>query len=279
MFFYKDYPSSCTGVRFTLHVMVISKERAVNLGFEAAFWGGVGGGALILGAAIGYLVTVPTRVIAGVMAFGSGVLISALSFELMAEAFNGAGITATAVGFLLGAVFYASANRVLVIYGAKHRKRSGTQQPSEEEKPGSGAAIAIGALLDGIPESIVIGLSILHGGAVSIAVVVAIFLSNIPEGLSSSAGMKAAGRPAFFVFGIWSAIAVTCGVSAFAGYALFDQFSPFVIALTTAVAAGAMLTMVVDTMIPEAFASTHNWTGLLAVLGYLTSFALSALSA
>jgi ZIP family zinc transporter len=248
----------------------------VSPAFEALFWGLVGGGALVLGAAIGYLVQVPSRVTAGVMAFGSGVLISALSFELMAEAFKGAGLTAAASGFLLGAFIYAAANRLLVVYGAKHRKRSGTHQPSEDEQSGSGAAIAIGALLDGIPESIAIGLSILHGGAVSVAVVVAIFLSNLPEGLSSSAGMKAAGRSAFFVFGIWTVIALICGLSSLAGYVLFDSFSPFVVALTTAIAAGAMLTMIIDTMIPEAFAETHNWAGLIAVLGYLVSFALSA---
>lgn len=249
----------------------------MNPAFEAAVWGFVGGGALILGALVGYRLKIPKALIAGVMAFGSGVLISALSFELMAEAYKGAGIMATALGFLLGAFSYAAANRVLVIYGAKHRKRSGTNQPSEAEQPGSGAAIAIGALLDGIPESIVIGLSILHGGAVSMAVVVAIFLSNIPEGLSSSAGMKQAGRSAFFIFGIWSVIAVICGLSALAGYVLFDNLPPFVIALTIAIAAGAMLTMVIDTMIPEAFAGTHNWAGLIAVLGYLMSFYLSTL--
>ena len=247
--------------------------------FEAAFWGFVSGGALVLGAAIGYLVQVPNRVTAGVMAFGSGVLISALSFELMREAFKEAGLTAAALGFLLGAFVYAAANRLLTIYGAKHRKRSGAQQPSEEEQSGSGAAIAIGALLDGIPESIAIGLSILHGGAVSVAVVAAIFLSNLPEGLSSSVGMKAAGRSAGFVFGIWTVIAVICGLSSLAGYVVFDSFSPFVVALTTAIAAGAMLTMIVDTMIPEAFAETHNWAGLITVLGYLVSFALSTLSA
>jgi ZIP family zinc transporter len=251
----------------------------VSPAFEAAFWGFVSGGALVLGAAIGYLVQVPNRVTAGVMAFGSGVLISALSFELMREAFKEAGLIAAASGFLLGAFIYAAANRLLVIYGAKHRKRSGTQQPSEEEQSGSGTAIAIGALLDGIPESIAIGLSILHGGAVSVAVVVAIFLSNLPEGLSSSAGMKAAGRSAGFVFGIWTVIAVICGLSSLAGYVVFDEFSPFVVALTTAIAAGAMLTMIIDTMIPEAFAETHNWAGLIAVLGYLVSFALSTLSA
>lgn len=247
-------------------------------GFEATLWGFFAGGALVLGAAVGYLAKVPPRVVAGVMAFGSGVLISALSFELMEEAFQQAGLAATASGFLLGALIYAGANRLLAVWGAKHRKRSSGEQPSEGDQGGSGVAIAVGALLDGIPESIAIGLSILHGGAVSVATVAAIFLSNLPEGLSSSAGMRKAGRPAAYVFGVWTAIAVACGLSSLAGYAVFDGLSPFTVAATTAVAAGAILTMVVDTMIPEAFAETHNWAGLIAVVGFLVSFSLTELA-
>jgi ZIP family zinc transporter len=245
---------------------------------EATVWGFVAGGALVLGAGIGYCIKVPTRVVAGVMAFGSGVLISALSFELMDVAFQQGGLTATATGFLIGAVIYAGANRLLADFGAKHRKRSGGLQPTEEEQGGSGVAIAVGALLDGIPESIAIGLSLLHGGAVSVATVAAIFLSNLPEGLSSSAGMRKSGRSAAYVFGIWTVIAVACGLSSLAGYVLFDGVSPQIIAATTALAAGAMLTMIVDTMIPEAFAETHNWAGLIAVLGFLVSFTLTELA-
>ena len=246
--------------------------------FQATFWGFVSGGALVVGAAIGYFIKVPARVVAGVMAFGSGVLISALSFELMEEAYKEAGLTATATGFLLGAAIYAAANRLLAVWGAKHRKRSGDQQPSEKEDSGSGLAIAVGALLDGIPESIAIGLSILHGWAVSVATVAAIFLSNLPEGLSSSAGMRRAGRSAKYVFGVWAAIAIACGLSSLAGYVGFGGLSPFLVAATTAVAAGAMLTMIVDTMIPEAFAETHDWAGLIAVLGFLVSFTLTQLT-
>lgn len=246
--------------------------------FEATLWGFVSGGALVVGAAIGYFAQVPGRIVASVMAFGSGVLISALSFELMEEAFKQAGLTATATGFLLGALIYAAANRILATRGAKHRKRSGTQQPSEEDQSGSGVAIAVGALLDGIPESIAIGLSILNGGAVSVATVAAIFLSNLPEGLSSSAGMQRAGRSAAYVFGVWTAIAVACGMSSLAGYVIFGALSKFIIAMTTAVAAGAMLTMIVDTMIPEAFAETHDWAGLIAVLGFLISFTLTEIT-
>jgi ZIP family zinc transporter len=244
---------------------------------EATFWGFFSGGALVLGAAVGFFAKVPSRVVAGVMAFGSGVLISALSFELMEEAVHQGGLPASATGFLLGALIYAAANRLLTVWGAKHRKRSGAQ-PSGEGESSSGVAIALGALLDGIPESIAIGLSILHGGAVSVATVAAIFLSNLPEGLSSAAGARKAGRPAAYVFGVWTAIAIACGLSSLAGYVLFDGLSPFVVAATTAVAAGAMLTMIVDTMIPEAFAETHNWAGLIAVIGFLTSFTLSQIA-
>ena len=233
---------------------------------------------MVIGAAVGYFVKVRARIVAGVMAFGSGVLLSALSFELMEEAFQQAGLAATATGFLLGAVIYTVANRVLATWGAKHRKRSGGQQPSEEDQSGSGTAIAVGALLDGVPESIAIGLSILHGGAVSVATVTAVFLSNLPEGLSSAAGMQRAGRSAAYVFGVWTAIAIMCGLASLAGYVVFDELSPFVVAATTAVAAGAMLAMIIDTMIPEAFAETHDWTGLIAVFGFLVSFALTELT-
>ena len=246
--------------------------------FQAIFWGFVSGGALVVGAAVGYFTRVSGSVVAGVMAFGSGVLISALSFELMEEAFKEAGLAAAATGFLLGAVIYAAANHLLAIWGARDRKRSGTQQPSEEDQAGSGVAIAVGALIDGIPESIAIGLSILHGGAVSVATGAAIFLSNLPEGLSSSAGMRKAGRSAAYVFGVWTAIAVACGLASLAGYAVFDAFSPFIVAATTAVAAGGMLAMIVDTMIPEAFAEVHQWARRFVVLGFLVSFTLTKLT-
>jgi len=139
-------------------------------------------------------------------------------------------------------------------------------------------AIAVGALIDGIPESIAIGLSILHGGAVSVATVAAIFLSNLPEGLSSSAGMRKAGRSAAYVFGVWTTIAVACGLASLAGYAVFGALSPFIVAATTAVAAGGMLAMIVDTMIPEAFAETHDWARRFVVLGFLISFTLTKLA-
>jgi ZIP family zinc transporter len=245
---------------------------------QAGFWGFVAGAALLIGAAAGYFLKVPERLIAAIMAFGSGVLISALSFELVDEAYREGGFDATALGFLAGAAVYTAANCYLNHRGAKHRKRSGKQQPSEAEDSGSGLAIAVGALLDGIPESIVIGLSMLKGGVVSTVAVAAIFLSNVPEGLSSSAGMKKAGRSPTYVFGIWGGIALVSGFASLVGYTVFQHFSSEVVAATTAVAAGAILAMLVDTMIPEAFEVAHDFAGLITVAGFLAAFALSRLS-
>jgi ZIP family zinc transporter len=243
--------------------------------FWAGLWGLVAGSALLVGAAAGYFARVPQRLIAAVMAFGGGVLISALSFDLMDEAYRRGGFDSTAIGFLGGAAIYTAANWYLARQGAKHRKRSGKQQPSEDDQSGSGLAIAVGALLDGIPESIAIGVSMIEGGAVSVVAVVAIFLSNVPEGLSSSAGMKKAGRSALYIFGVWAGIALISGLASLAGYAIFSHFSADTIAATIAVAAGAILAMLADTMIPEAFEEAHDFAGLITVLGFLVAFMLA----
>lgn len=240
----------------------------------AGLWGLIAGGALVIGAAIAWFVHVPRTVVATVMAFGSGVLISAVAFDLMEEAAETGGFGPTALGFLGGALVYVGANALLARRGAMHRKRAGEEQSSEEEQAGSGAAIAVGALLDGIPESVVLGLSLLGGATVNPSVLAAIFISNLPEGLSSAAGMKSSGRSARYVFGVWGGIAVASGAAALIGYLALGDADPRTIALITAVAAGAILTMIADTMIPEAFARTRTWTGVIASLGFLLAFAI-----
>lgn len=211
------------------------------------------------------------------MAFGSGVLISAVAFELVEEAYETGGLAATAAGFAAGALVCTAANAALARQGARHRKRSGGQQPSESEDSGSGAAIAVGALLDGIPESAVIGVSLLSGGGVGTTTVIAIFISNLPEGLSSAVGMRRAGRSAGYVFGIWGGIALASGLAAVAGYLGGSALGATGVAAMTALAAGAILTMLTDTMIPEAVEGSRNGTGLIAGAGFLTAFAIGQL--
>jgi len=245
---------------------------------QAGFWGLVGGSALLLGAGIAYVAKLPQRLIAAIMAIGSGVLISAVAFDLMDEAYKRGGFDSTALGFVGGALVYTMANIVVSRAGARHRKRSGSNpQASQSGDSGSGLAIAIGALLDGIPESVVIGVSLLHGTGVSLVTVAAVFLSNVPEGLSSAAGMKQAGRGPGYIFGVWGGIAVISGLAALLGNLTLASASPDVIAATTAVAAGAILAMLVDTMIPEATEETHEFSGLITVAGFLLAFVLSKL--
>ncbi|MGQ4489734.1 ZIP family zinc transporter [Streptomyces sp. 372A] len=244
---------------------------------QAGAWGLLAGSALLVGAWIGFRLRVPQKVVASVMAFGAGVLMSAVSFELVDEAYEQAGLTPAVIGTVAGAVAYTLGNAVLARRGARHRKRSGhgQAQPSEEQQSGSGMALALGALLDGVPESAVIGVSLLDGGAVSLVTVAAVFISNVPEGLSSSAGMRKAGRSKGYVFGVWGGIAAASTLAAVLGYAVVGGMPTSVIAAVTAVAGGAILAMLADTMIPEAFEDAHLAIGLIVVSGFLVSFALS----
>lgn len=176
------------------------------LWFQAGVWGLFGASSLLLGAALAYVAPLGTRTIAAIMSFGCGVLISAVAYDLIFEGFRSAGMTPVVVGAVAGSVAYALANWLVSRHGARHRKRSNGKQTDAAK--GGGLAIAIGSMLDGIPESVVLGVSLLGGGQVSLPVFAAVFLSNFPEGLSSAAGMKKAGRSKAYGFGLWSGITV-----------------------------------------------------------------------
>jgi ZIP family zinc transporter len=243
----------------------------MNEWLTAAGAGLLAGGALFVGALIAWFVNVPARVVASVMAFGAGVLISALAFDLVGEAMAEAGLWATVSGFAVGAVVYVGVNVLLDRINVRNKKGS-------EEGPGTGTGIAVGALLDGVPESMVLGLSMLGGQGVSIPILTAVIISNLPEGLSSTAELKAAGKKPRFVFVLWGGIALAAAISSLLGFTILADAPVELTGFITALAAGAMLAMISDTMIPDAFRRAHNYTGLLATLGFLTSLVIHQLA-
>jgi len=239
----------------------------------AGFWGMVGGLALMLGALIGLYAGAGRRLIAMTMSLGAGVLISALAFELMEEAYQVGGFDAASIGLLLGSLSYFGADLAVNRAGGRHRKRSGHQQ----DRGGSGLAIAVGSMLDGIPESVAIGASLLGGGSVSAVTVAAVFLSNVPEGLSSTSGMKRAGRSARFILSLWAVVVAASAAASALGYLLLAGASGNVLGAIQAFAAGAILTMLASTMMPEAFEEGGPLVGLVTTIGFLAAFVLGHL--
>ena len=142
---------------------------------------------------------------------------------------------------------------------------------------GSALAIALGTVLDGIPESIVLGLSLLGGGGVSVAMLAAVFLSNLPEALSSTVGLSNSGWGRREILGLWVVVTIVSGISALAGYAFFDGASVATIAFVQAFAGGALLTMLADTMMPEAFRYGGKQVGLVTTLGFALAFFITTL--
>lgn len=233
---------------------------------EACFWGFVGGIALVAGAAIELALHPSKRVVAFVMAFGSGVLISAVAYDLTGEAFSLGGGDAVGVGLAAGALVYAGLSRMI------DRRGGGAEQAE-------GDALALGALLDGIPESAAIGLTLIAGGGVGVAFVTAVFISNLPESISASSEFQRAGRSRAQILGVWTAIALASAIAAGLGYGVLGGGSENVQAATQAFAGGAILTMLATEMMPDAFEESGKSIaiGLMTVLGFALAAALTAL--
>jgi ZIP family zinc transporter len=237
----------------------------------AGFWGFVGGVSLLLGALAGIYAGASKRTIATIMALGAGVLISSVAFELMDEAYQIGGFDASAIGLLVGALAFYFADRVVSRGGGQRRKNPGDKQGD------SATAIAIGALMDGIPESAAIGISLLEGGKISAALVAAVFLSNVPEGLSSAAGMKQSGRSTAHILGLWGGVTLVSALASLLGYFFLANAPENVVASIQSFAAGAILTMLASTMMPEAYEEGGQVVGLVTSVGFLLSFILSRL--
>jgi zinc transporter, ZIP family len=235
----------------------------------AVGWGALAASSLVIGALLGLLRTWPERLVGLVLAFGAGALISAVSFDLAQEGAQVGGPGFVGLGLALGGITYFTLDRML---GRRSRRRSGGSGKN------AGSALALGAFLDGIPEQAVLGIGLAGGDGVSVGLLVAIFVSNLPEAIGSSTEMRSAGvRPAA-IRRLWVVVALICAAATVAGYAIADNVSGNLNAGVDGFAAGALLVMLIDSMIPDAVRKGGDVSGLLTVLGFAVAAALSAVS-
>ncbi len=232
---------------------------------DAVIWGSVAASSLVIGSLLACLRTWPDLVIGIVLAFGAGALIASISFELAEEGIEVGGAVPLAAGLAVGAVAFFAANRLLDRVGV--RSAGG----------GAGIPLALGAFLDGIPEQAVLGIGLATGG-VSAALLIAIFVSNLPEAIGSSADMLAAGESRARVIALWVVVAVLCAGATIGGAAASDVVGGSAHAAIDGFAAGALLVMLIDSMIPEARDKAKDLAGLATVVGFAVAAGLSLLA-
>ena len=237
----------------------------------AAFgWGLLAASSLVIGALLAFFLPINLRAIGLVMGFGAGVLISAVAFDLVEEASDiASGQGPALAGLFAGCAVFFVGDGFIDRFGGSMRKDATGAQES-----GSALAIVLGTVLDGIPESIVIGLTLYESGSLGVAYLIAVFISNVPEALSSTAGLVAGGWTRMRILAMWTAIAVVSGLASFVGYALFQNASPDAVAFVLTFAAGAILTMLADTMIPEAYRHGGKLVGVVTTLGFAVAYVI-----
>ena len=236
-------------------------------------WGTLAASSLVIGALIALRFQISLRMIGLIMAFGAGVLISAVSFDLVEEAVEkSSGNGWVVAGLFAGCGVFFGGDWLIDRMGGSDRKDADGGQES-----GSPLSIVLGTVLDGVPESMVIGLTIFEGGAVGAAYLAAVFISNLPEAISSTAGLASSGWRKSRILWMWIAIALISGLASLAGYGFFQDSSPDTVAFVLAFAAGAILTMLADTMMPEAFEHGGKLVGVLTTLGFAVAFTIHVL--
>lgn len=231
---------------------------------EAVFWGLIAASTLTVGAAVAIARPWRRRVIGLGAGFGAGALISAVTLDLTRSAFEAADVPVVVIGLGVGALAFSAGNWALHQGGAvRHRKRSAGQQTGADPR-----GIVLGTVLDGIPESVVIGISLLAGEGVGLAFLAAVAISNVPEAIAATTGLRRTGWSTRGVLGLWAVVAILSAVAAGLGYALLAGAPAAITATIQAFSAGAVLTMLADTMMPEAFDEAGAAVGLATVLGY-----------
>jgi ZIP family zinc transporter len=241
----------------------------------AAFgWGTLAASSLVIGAVVALLFRIKLPAIGLIMGFGAGVLISAVAFDLIQEAADmTSGNAAVIAGVFAGCGVFFGGDLLIDRLGGGDRKDATGDQES-----GSSLGIVLGTILDGVPESMVIGLTIFQGGAVGAAYLTAVFISNLPESISSTAGLASGGWKKSRILWMWIAIALVSGLASLAGYGLFQNSPPETVAFVLSFAAGAILTMLADTMMPEAYEDGGKLVGVATTLGFAVAFTIHSLS-
>jgi ZIP family zinc transporter len=254
------------------------KIKGGNEMAQALLWGAVAGGANLLGALIVMAFKLQPRLIGFIMALGTGALIGAVAFELLAEALEISGLAQIAYGFLGGALLFTILDLLVNRKGGSHRKRSGhgSDAPSNSEA-GAGMAIFIGTIMDAIPETAMIGLGIAQGGGIGFALIAAVFISNLPEGISSTTGLQKGGFDKKKVLIMWGGVLVASALSSLAGYTFLENASEDVQAMLSAFAAGGIIAMVASTMMPEAHEKGGPLIGLFTAAGIFITLMLQQL--
>jgi len=231
-------------------------------------WGALAASSLVIGVWLAFVRSWSPVLIGLILAFGAGALISAVSLELVEDALSIGSGAAVAGGLALGALTYFFADGALARRDKAAPGKGGG---------GGGTSLALGSFLDGVPEQAVLGIGLAGGEPVSVALLVAIFVSNLPEGIGAGTDMQAAGMARGKIFRLFLVVALVCTLSSGVGFAIADSVSGDVQAAINGFAAGALLVMLIDSMIPEAREKGLRRAGLVAVVGFAVATALSTL--
>ncbi len=241
----------------------------------AAFWGGLAAISLIIGAVVAVRLHPSDRITGAVMGFGAGALIGGIAYELVPESLLKEADWSILAAFAAGALTFFVGDWLIDQRGGRHRKR--IARGANGSDAGSGMAIFLGTLLDGIPESLVLGLGLGLGSSVSVAFLAAVFVSNIPEGIAGTSSLISEGHSRRRVYRMWIALVIASAAAAAVGYTIARSTSSIDGRIVQSFAAGAMLTMLADTMMPEAFKHGGKIVGLLTALGFLMAAVLAVL--
>ena len=239
---------------------------------EAAIVGLIGASSLLVGAGVSFAFKLSRVLVGLIMAFGVGTLIASLSFELVVPAMESAEVWQVGVALSVGSLTFFIGDMLIGRIGGKKRK-----SPDGDEEGGSGLGIVLGTVLDGIPESATLGMSLASGGGVSVALLAAIWISNFPESLGSSVNLTKSGMSRGKILLMWLGIVLVSALSSAIGYVIIVNSSTLTGAFVSAFAAGALLTMIADEMAPEAFGRSSLYTGLATTAGFILAVFLTSL--